>query len=1076
MKKLILLCLIICSYKLSAQICFNAPKTFAVGATAKMVRSTDFDKNGLIDMITVNDSGSGAEKITVLMNYNNSTSSFSSKLTYALGAGYSLSDIGIADFDGDSIKDIVVTDNYSPGRVIFFPGNGTAGIGNGTFGTGVPISVNNYLNGLTIGYFNGDAKPDVAVISNNSGSLIVLTNTSTAVGSFGFSTASVSTSYPSAIVSADFSGDGKTDIAVTSSSNNNVSLFINSSGTFSTPNSYATGSSPTSITFGNFDGTIGLDIATASSSATSGYVSVLLNNGTGSFGVYNNYGSPTNYGEGINNGDFDLDGKLDIAIMGYGTSSGLFIFRGNGTGTFATGVQTVNTSTSGSSIPLIKGDYNADGITDLAYLLNNNTLNILMNAKPVVTGVTSFCSGGSTILTAHNATSYAWSTGGNNDTIHVNNLATTTVYTVTGTTGSCSAATTSTVTVMPLPTVGITGSGTICSGNSITLMGTNAFTYTWSTGSTNVNISVTPGVTTQYTLSGSDANGCTNTVTTIITVNASPAPSANTTGGAICAAQPLFLTTPTSAAAYSWSGPNGFTSTLQNPTITNATPAASGTYTLTVTNANGCTGSTYVNATVNVLPTISVNSGTICSGNNIVLSAAGANTYTWVPAVGLSSSTGYSVNASPTSTTIYTVAGTDLNGCIGTGTSTLTVNQLPIVTVNSPTICYASTATLSANIGALPGYTVLWTNGATVNTTTVNPLSSIQYGINVTDVNGCTANAVANVTVLVNDDITGTIYDTTTVTGIHPITSGLVYLYPQQISSSAIDTTGLLSSVIYTSINTSTGVYTLSNIPGGNYYVKAEANIVSYPGSVATYLSTRQNKAFRWDSATVVTHLGCGNGTDAGHDISIIELPAQTGTGVISGTITADPSFGGRYASGGHNQVFGSPLKGADVKLGKSPGGGCSARTVADTSGAYTFTGVDTGSYSIYVDIPNYGMVTILTTTISPANPQSLNNNYCVDSVNINVCTSSVGIKQNVNNNYNVSIYPNPNNGIFNLQVSEHENMSVEVYSVIGQKVYAGTLQNNFQSLNISTLNDGVYFVRVLKNNSVVYQTKICKQ
>jgi SdrD B-like protein/type IX secretion system substrate protein len=179
------------------------------------------------------------------------------------------------------------------------------------------------------------------------------------------------------------------------------------------------------------------------------------------------------------------------------------------------------------------------------------------------------------------------------------------------------------------------------------------------------------------------------------------------------------------------------------------------------------------------------------------------------------------------------------------------------------------------------------------------------------------------------------------------------------------------------------------------------------------------------------------------YNITIIDIAPQTGTGVISGTITADSTFGMRLA-GGHNSVMGVPLKGVDVKLGKNPGGGCAARTTTGTNGSYVFTNVDTGSYYIYVDIPNYGMDSTRLVTITSTNTVSTNNNYSVDSNKVYIDTlSATGIKQITSIKNQVTVYPNPNNGIFNVHLNEYENATVEVYNTIGQKVFTQTLQTN---------------------------------
>ena len=86
------------------------------------------------------------------------------------------------------------------------------------------------------------------------------------------------------------------------------------------------------------------------------------------------------------------------------------------------------------------------------------------------------------------------------------------------------------------------------------------------------------------------------------------------------------------------------------------------------------------------------------------------------------------------------------------------------------------------------------------------------------------------------------------------------------------------------------------------------------------------------------------------------------------------------------------------------------------------------------------------------------------------------GIKQVAGINEQVSVYPNPNNGKFTIKLNEYENTTVEVYNIIGQKIFCQALQTNLTQLNLIGFSNGVYQLRVLKNNAPVYQTKVVKQ
>ena len=217
-----------------------------------------------------------------------------------------------------------------------------------------------------------------------------------------------------------------------------------------------------------------------------------------------------------------------------------------------------------------------------------------------------------------------------------------------------------------------------------------------------------------------------------------PTPVGN--NGPLCQGDTLKLNAMTVAGAnYSWTGPNGFTSYLQNPIIPNVTAADSGYYSCLVMIGAQLSPEDSTFVIIHSRPSVTATSDTICEGNSATLTASGASTYLWTS----SGSTANPYSVSPNSTSTYTVIGINTFNCSDTATAVVTVNPGPTITVNSPGICIGDTATLTAS-GAS---TYLWSNAATNNPTMVTPIVTTTYTVTGTDINNCVGTASAIVTV-----------------------------------------------------------------------------------------------------------------------------------------------------------------------------------------------------------------------------------------------------------------------------------------------------------------------------------------
>lgn len=382
----------------------------------------------------------------------------------------------------------------------------------------------------------------------------------------------------------------------------------------------------------------------------------------------------------------------------------------------------------------------------------------LLSTTPMV------CGGQSAVLTAPpGASSYSWSTvGGSGNIVGPTNNQTVTVnqaghYQVTlGSFGSgCTLVIDTIIPGGPVAPIASFTSNPGCyttpvqftdqsnpnGGGAVT-----SWTYTFGDGGTASTQNPThtysaPGT---YTVNLTIDNGCIDSYTTTVTVN--PGITPTFTASPVCiGAVTNFTNTTAGATTYNWTFGDGNSASIAQPS-NSYTATGSYVVTLSVTNGSGCSGVSSQTVVVNPLPPVTATSASLCAGAApVAINAGGASTYTW--------STGAqtaSISDSPAGTTNYTVSGTDLNGCVNTATTSITVVPNPTVVVANTDICAGSTGTLTvsgavayvwsgpnitgatttsvitANPGATSTYTVTGTTNTCTNTTTavinVNPM------------------------------------------------------------------------------------------------------------------------------------------------------------------------------------------------------------------------------------------------------------------------------------------------------------------------------------------------------------------
>lgn len=729
------------------------------------------------------------------------------------------------------------------------------------------------------------------------------------------------------------------------------------------------------------------------------------------------------------------------------------------------------TTANPSAMPTVSTTYTVT-ITDAVSSTSNSTITVTVYPNPTVTAnSTTICAGQTASLTAAGATTYSWNPSAGLSCSTCPNTtaspAVTTTYTVTGVSSfGCVGTANATVTVNALPVVNAGVDQVVCLGTPVNFSPSvsGATIYSWDFGDGGSATSLSPSYTYStpgtYTasLSATSAGSCTTTDNITITVLSVPNVSITSTSVScfgMCNGNATASVSGGSAPyVYSWS-PGGMTTSG----ITNL---CAGNYNVTVTDASGCSG--VMTTTINQPPVINVT----VSSNNVTCNGACDGTATSTVSGGLAP---YVYNWSPGSYTTANVSGlcagtytlivTDNYGCSMTSSPVAVTepSALSVLAGADQTICAGDSTMIGAIAsGGVSPYTYDWDDGGTHYSSPavlIGPVTGTSYTLTVTDNNGCVNNDYLAVTVMPTTAILG--YVTYSGGGLSTGTNTAV-LYKS--------TTGALDTVQTTPVDAA-GTYYFGAVPPGSYILAIFNDPTAYPLLTPTYYGN----VYLWDSATVISHYCAGEDTA---DVVMVEAPAISGPGAVSGTVTEGAGFG---------RTPGDPIPGVDIKLGKNPGSQLVASGQTNSSGQYSFNNLPLNapgeSYVIYVDIPGLGRDSSYSVVIDASNTNYTGLNYEADSGTVYTAQSSVGIHPVSSKGNKLSVYPNPatETAVIEYAIEAETNVSLSIYSILGVKV--AELSNGKQSagkhkFNISAANynlrSGVYFITLEGDGNTTIQ------
>lgn len=287
----------------------------------------------------------------------------------------------------------------------------------------------------------------------------------------------------------------------------------------------------------------------------------------------------------------------------------------------------------------------------------------------------------------------------------------------------CTVKDTAIVEIYPQPKIK-TADKSICLGDYTAITASGASKYFWSPSTglfcdTCATPAFNPSVTTIYTVRGTDTNGCIDSASVKVTVN-NPLQITVDSVGPICAGTKVLLSVKGSL-GYSWSPAASLSCPTCDSTLSSAMVSTK--YMVIGMDANSCKDTSYVNLKVNPLPLMKTNGNAeVCEGSSLQLYATGAQKYIWSPTIGLSCSLCDSPIVTPKNNTLYTIIGTDSNGCVDSSKLQISVfNRNPVTVSPNDSICKGEKIQLFARGGTR----YQWIPSTDLNNDTIaNPMAS----------------------------------------------------------------------------------------------------------------------------------------------------------------------------------------------------------------------------------------------------------------------------------------------------------------------------------------------------------------